>query len=91
MKDIKDNTGAFVGIGFFPFIFLVLLILKTSGMVDWSWWIICSPLVFHAAAFLMIMLTVPLLVCALCLHWLGEKVQRMANRLESKKKGANKQ
>lgn len=84
MKDIKDKTGASVSIGFFPFIFLILLVLKTSGVVDWSWWIICSPMVFHAAALAMIVLAIPLFICALCLHWLGVQAQNFANRLEKK-------
>jgi len=28
----------------YPTIFMVLLILKVSGVVDWAWWIILAPL-----------------------------------------------
>lgn len=31
-------------LGFFGFLFVVLLVLKLLGIVAWSWWIITMPL-----------------------------------------------
>ena len=32
------------GIGFFGVLFIVFLVLKLVGIIDWSWWWIAAPL-----------------------------------------------
>lgn len=32
--------------GFLETLFCVFLVLKLVGTIDWSWWIVCSPLIF---------------------------------------------
>ncbi len=32
------------GMGFFPMLFLLLLTLKLTHFIDWSWWVIIAPL-----------------------------------------------
>lgn len=39
----NTETTASLGCGY-PTIFLVFLILKLTGVVDWSWWWITAPL-----------------------------------------------
>jgi len=35
-------------------VFLILLVLKLTGVVSWSWWIICIPLYFAGFGLLLI-------------------------------------
>jgi hypothetical protein len=32
------------GIGFFSVLFLVLLVLKLTGYITWSWWMVTAPI-----------------------------------------------
>lgn len=38
----KENTSNGVGIGMV--LFIVFLVLKLTGTIDWSWWWVTSPL-----------------------------------------------
>ena len=38
----KENTSSGVGIGMI--LFIVFLVLKLTGTIDWSWWWVTSPL-----------------------------------------------
>lgn len=38
----KDNSSN--GLGFGTVLFLVFLILKLTGNIDWSWWWVTSPI-----------------------------------------------
>ncbi|MDR2195727.1 MAG: hypothetical protein LBE50_03880 [Gallionellaceae bacterium] len=49
----ETSTG---GIGFFGALFLVLLTLRLTGHIDWSWWWVLSPLWVPAAVGLLILL-----------------------------------
>ena len=42
--------------GVFEFVFLIFLILKLTNKVDWSWWVVCSPLLIELALLLMVMM-----------------------------------
>ena len=39
---VNENTSN--GIGFGTVLFLVFLVLKLTGNIDWSWWWITSPI-----------------------------------------------
>ena len=41
MSDNKQVSG---GIGFTGLLFIVFLVLKLCGVIDWSWWWISAPL-----------------------------------------------
>lgn len=41
---MKNNNTNNSGIGFFTVPFLVLLVLKLAGIIDWSWWLVTAPL-----------------------------------------------
>jgi len=34
--------------------FVLMLILKLTGIITWSWWIVCVPLYFRLALFIII-------------------------------------
>lgn len=38
----KENTSGGIGIGMV--LFIVFLVLKLTGTIDWSWWWVTSPL-----------------------------------------------
>ena len=42
MAETKINTGSGIGLG--GAVFLVFLILKLTGHIDWSWWWVTAPL-----------------------------------------------
>ena len=41
--------GRLRAIGFFGTVTLVLVVLKLTGNLDWSWWVVLSPLLAEAA------------------------------------------
>lgn len=41
-KESKSSSGG--GIGLLSAVFLVFLVLKLTGHIDWSWWWITAPL-----------------------------------------------
>lgn len=41
MAEQKSSGG---GIGLFGAVFIVFLVLKLTGTIDWSWWWVTSPL-----------------------------------------------
>lgn len=40
---------------FLPLTFFVFLALKVTETVDWSWWIVCSPLIVWASISALVM------------------------------------
>lgn len=58
-KEIKSTlSGVALGVG----LFLVFLVLKLTGLISWSWWLVASPLLGYGVI-LMIML-----IITLCLY-----------------------
>lgn len=47
MSDSDARSSS--GIGFVSALFLVFLVLKLCGVIDWSWWWVTSPLWIEAA------------------------------------------
>jgi hypothetical protein len=41
MSENKNTSG---GIGIGMTLFLIFLVLKLTDMIDWSWWLVTSPL-----------------------------------------------
>lgn len=44
MSDKKSNGATSGGIGLGGAVFIVFLVLKLCGVIDWSWWWITAPL-----------------------------------------------
>jgi hypothetical protein len=40
----KQNTQTSGGIGFFGLLGIVFIVLKLTGVIDWSWWWVTAPL-----------------------------------------------
>ena len=49
----NENTSSGMGIGMV--LFIVFLILKLTGTIDWSWWWVTSPLWIPLAAAVVIL------------------------------------
>ena len=43
-RKITYTAGGGIGLG--TILFLIFLVLKLTGVIDWSWWLIFLPLVF---------------------------------------------
>lgn len=53
MADEK-SSGASGGIGITGALFIVFLVLKLTGVIDWSWWWVTSPLWIPVAIVLVV-------------------------------------
>lgn len=43
MKDVKVNSSG--GVGFWGLLTIVFIVLKLTHVIDWSWWLVLSPIV----------------------------------------------
>jgi hypothetical protein len=41
---MAENSSSSGGVGFFGLMFLIFMTLKLTGVIDWSWWWVTSPL-----------------------------------------------
>jgi len=72
------------GIGVLVTLFLVFLVLKLTGNIDWSWWWVTSPLWIPFALFLSLVVVISFFVFTAIL--LGVKLDVIEKRLEKFKK-----
>jgi membrane protein YdbS with pleckstrin-like domain len=52
------NNSASSGLGLGTVLFLIFLVLKLVGVIDWSWWWVTSPLWISAALTVLILVGV---------------------------------
>lgn len=55
----KDNKTHYVGLGICDVLFIVFLVLKLIGVINWSWWWVIAPLWIPLA---LVILTIPFMV-----------------------------
>lgn len=55
----NNNTG---GIGFFGLLQILLIGLKLTGSITWSWWIVLSPILVLMLILILIIISTILLV-----------------------------
>lgn len=72
------------GVGVLGTLFLVFLVLKLTGNIDWSWWWVTSPLWIPFALFLSLVVVISFFVFTAIL--LGVKLDVIQKRLEKFKK-----
>lgn len=46
---MKDNNQSSGGIGFVGLLTIVFITLKLTGYIDWSWWLVLSPVLAGVA------------------------------------------
>ena len=49
---MSNNSSSSSGIGLGGVLFLIFLVLKLIGVIDWSWWWVFSPLLIGLGLFL---------------------------------------
>jgi hypothetical protein len=52
----KINVGG--GVGFFGLLTLIFVVFKLLGRIDWSWWVVLSPMIFSLTLTLLILAAV---------------------------------
>lgn len=70
-----SNEAASGGVGLNSLLFLVFLVLKLTGHIDWSWWWVTSPLWIPLAfVFGLLLLMLPIaLLCGGEFEWRWRK------------------
>lgn len=61
----KSSGSSSGGIGLFGATFIVFLVLKLTGYIDWSWWWVTAPLWISAGLFLAIVVAI-LVIAKVC-------------------------
>lgn len=57
MTKVTRGIRAFIsGISVFAVLTIVFLVLKLTGVIAWSWWAVCSPLLIYAALIILMCL-----------------------------------
>jgi hypothetical protein len=54
---MANNSSSSSGVGFFGLMFLILMTLKLTGYIDWSWWWVTAPL-WGGFAFILIVILI---------------------------------
>lgn len=74
----KSNAGS-GGIGLGGAVFLVFLVLKLTGNIDWSWWWVTAPLWGAIGLFIVIAasLIIGAIIIAYLKDWCGYKKKRI--------------
>ena len=72
----KTTSGGGIGLGCVAFIlFLVFLVLKLTGVIAWSWWIVCLPLIVYGAVLLLcIAIVIIVAIILLIIAWIASKI-----------------
>ena len=58
---MSNNSNSSNGIGLGSIVFIVFLILKLVGVIDWSWWWVTSPIWISAILSIIILAVLNLL------------------------------
>lgn len=53
-----ENNGSNGGVDFFGILTIVFIVLKLTGVINWSWWLVLLPLWIWAAVFVIMLLVV---------------------------------
>ena len=56
MSATATSSSHSTGIGFTGALFLVFLVLKLTGVINWSWWAVTAPLWGSAALVVLVLL-----------------------------------
>jgi hypothetical protein len=71
---MDKQTASSGGIGFFGLLGIVFIVLKLTGVIDWSWWLVLLPIYGALALLLAIVLGIGLFwVFVQAISWVIEK------------------
>ena len=82
-KEFNPFTSLQLGL-VLPFLTLLMTVLKLYGYIDWSWWVVLSPMVFHAIGIFLVLLAIGLLTLAAIMHYTSLFVNKFGNTLTQK-------
>ena len=40
----------------FEFLWIIFIVLKLTGLIDWSWWAVCSPILFEIGVYIILII-----------------------------------
>lgn len=58
---MSETSNKSTGVGLGTILFVVFLVLKLTGHIDWSWWWVTSPLWIPFALFLLFVIIVTII------------------------------
>ncbi len=79
---MEKNTNA--GLSLTTIVFLIFLILKLTGNIDWSWWWVLSPLWIPICVFLFVFI-ITILIALLYIAHTGKSVDSFVEKFFKKK------
>jgi hypothetical protein len=82
-QNFNPSTSLQLGL-VLPLLTLLLTVLKLNGIIDWSWWIVFSPMIFHATGILFILFAIGLTSLAAILYFTGVATKRFSEYLKEK-------
>ena len=79
----ESSSSSSSGIGLLGATFLVFLVLKLTGYIDWSWWWVTAPIWGVASLLVLVLVSIGTVLCA---GTLMGKVMRRRDRPSTTKK-----
>jgi hypothetical protein len=61
-ENMSNNSSSSSGIGFFGLLTIVFIVLKLTGYIAWSWWLVLAPIWLPLTIILTIVICVGLLM-----------------------------
>lgn len=77
MENNKNSNGVNFSLSLGTIVFIVFLVLKLTGVIDWSWWWVVSPLLIELGFALAVILVV---VIVMLLTMIGLRTGRTVAR-----------
>lgn len=82
-KEFNPSTSLQLGL-LFPFLTLLMTVLKLNGYIDWSWWIVLSPMIFHALGIFLVLTAIGLLTLAAIMYYTSLFANKFGKTLTEK-------
>ena len=57
-RDVKVSSSSSSGIGFAGLLTIVFIVLKLLKVINWSWWLVCLPLIISVGLFILLIVVV---------------------------------
>ena len=69
----KESSKRRFSLSIAPFLTAVFILLKVTGVVDWTWWWVFSPLWIPVVAILLGVITILIITCGFVIYRLIKK------------------
>lgn len=54
MSSSSSSSSSVGGIGFLGVLQVAFIVLKLTGFIDWSWWLVMAPMIFGVSIWLIV-------------------------------------